>query len=60
MDHGFQGLEGQILPDLPDDFRIQVAMRYIELFERITGMPFVPDTDADPIERNARNVRAAL
>ncbi len=51
MDHGFQGKEGQRLPDLPDDFRITVAERYIELFETITGRAFEPDTHPDPAAR---------
>lgn len=56
MDHGFQGLEGQVLPDLPDTFRVEVASRYIELFEKISGQAFVPDTHPDPIQR----IQAAL
>jgi phosphoribosylaminoimidazole-succinocarboxamide synthase len=51
MDHGFQGKEGQILPDLTDDFRIEVSSRYIELYESITGQAFVPDTHSDPLVR---------
>lgn len=42
MDHGFQGKEGQALPDLPDDFRIKVYNRYTELFEKLTGKSFKP------------------
>lgn len=56
MAHGFRGKEGEHLPDLPDSFRIEVAKRYIELFEAITGLPFVPDTHPDPLER----IRSAL
>ena len=51
MDHGFQGKAGQKLPDLPDDFRVTVAERYIELYETITGKPFEPDTHPDPAAR---------
>ncbi len=51
MDHGFQGKEGQQLPDLPDAFRIDIASRYIELFEKVTGMAFDPDTSKDPVGR---------
>ena len=51
MDHGFQGKAGQELPDLPDDFRVTVAERYIELYETITGDAFEPDTHADPLVR---------
>lgn len=42
MDHGFQGKEGQTLPDLPDKFRWKVYNRYSELFEKLTGNPFEP------------------
>lgn len=52
----FMGKEGQVLPDLPDDFRILVSQRYIELYEKITGRDFVPDTHPDPVSR----VREAL
>ncbi|MBO6577194.1 MAG: phosphoribosylaminoimidazolesuccinocarboxamide synthase [Rhodothermales bacterium] len=51
MENGFQGLEGQQLPDLPDEFRIEVASRYVELYERITGRTFEPDTARDPVAR---------
>ena len=51
MEHGFQGKEGQVLPDLPDAFRVEVAGRYIELFERVTGRPFEPDLHPDPVRR---------
>lgn len=57
MDHGFQGKTGQVLPDLPDDFRMEVAGRYIELYEMITGSPFEPDTHPDPASRIMENVR---
>lgn len=42
MEHGFQGKEGQELPDLPDEFRMMVYNRYIELFKRLTGKQFQP------------------
>lgn len=42
MEHNFQGLDGQILPDLPDEFRLEVYQRYAELFEMLTGKPFEP------------------
>lgn len=51
MDHDFHGKEGQTLPDLPDDFRMEVSRRYIELFEQITGRAFEPDTHPDPPAR---------
>lgn len=40
MDHGFQGKDGQVLPTLTDEFRVEVSLRYIELYEAITGNTF--------------------
>ncbi|MFT5802461.1 MAG: phosphoribosylaminoimidazole-succinocarboxamide synthase [Nonlabens sp.] len=40
MDNGFQGLEGQVMPVMPDAFVKKVSDRYIELFEIITGQGF--------------------
>jgi phosphoribosylaminoimidazole-succinocarboxamide synthase len=51
MDRGFQGKEDQEMPDLPEDFRVKIAQRYIELFEEVTGDSFEPDTHPDPAER---------
>ena len=42
MEHDFQGLEGQTLPDLPDSFRSEVYERYTELYEILLGKPFQP------------------
>lgn len=38
---GFQGLEGQIMPFLPDDFVWEISERYIQLYELITGKTFI-------------------
>lgn len=57
MDRGFQGREGQVLPDLPDEFRIEIATRYIELFETVTGQAFEPDTHPDPQSRIRANLQ---
>lgn len=54
MDHGFQGRHGEQLPDLSDDFRIDVSVRYMELYEQVTGTKFLPDTSTDPIARMER------
>jgi phosphoribosylaminoimidazole-succinocarboxamide synthase len=40
IEHDFQGLDGQIMPELPDEFRIEVYERYKELFELMTGETF--------------------
>ncbi len=48
---GFRG-EGAH-PVLPDEVRCEVAARYIEAYERTTGLPFKPATD-DPEDRIRR------
>jgi phosphoribosylaminoimidazole-succinocarboxamide synthase len=40
IENGFQGLKGQKMPIMPDDFVQVVSERYIELFEKITGTSF--------------------
>lgn len=42
MEKGFQGHEGQTLPDLPDHFRWSIFQRYAELYEILTGENFTP------------------
>lgn len=41
MANGFQGLEGQIVPEMTPEIVAGITDRYIELYENITGEPFV-------------------
>ncbi|HTE55681.1 MAG TPA: phosphoribosylaminoimidazolesuccinocarboxamide synthase [Kofleriaceae bacterium] len=45
-------------PEVPDDVRVEAAMRYVEICELITGRPFEPDTASDPVERMRRSLGA--
>ena len=40
IEHGFQGLEGQMIPEMTPEFINSVSDRYIELYEHITGDSF--------------------
>lgn len=61
MNQGFQGLEGQVMPDMPDRFVEQVSHRYKELYKILTGHPFkLEKTDLDPIQRMHNNIRKGL
>ncbi|MCT4561476.1 MAG: phosphoribosylaminoimidazolesuccinocarboxamide synthase, partial [Crocinitomicaceae bacterium] len=40
IENGFQGLEGQTMPEMPDAFVETVTERYIELYEKIIGQKF--------------------
>jgi len=41
IENGFQGLEGQTVPEMNNELVNQISERYIELFENITGDKFV-------------------
>ncbi len=49
MANGFQGLEGQKMPDLDDAFVDQVSNRYIALYEQMTGEDFEKGDDAPEV-----------
>ena len=39
------------LPALPDEFRVQVSERYINLYEKVTGESFIPEQHPEPAKR---------
>jgi len=43
MDNGFQGQDGQQVPEMTDEVVKQISERYIELFEKVTGKKFVKE-----------------
>lgn len=49
ISNGFQGLEGQTVPDMSDTYIEEVSSRYIELYENITGKVF-DKANVDQIE----------
>lgn len=56
IENGFQGLEGQSLPDMSDEFIETISDRYIELFENITGEKFVKGDYENIEKRIEKNV----
>lgn len=60
MAHGFQGLEGQLMPIMSDEFVAQVSERYIELYEHITGKAFLKADTLAIEERIYENVEREL
>ncbi|MEN9302917.1 MAG: hypothetical protein RL264_1346 [Bacteroidota bacterium] len=60
IENGFQGLEGQTMPFMPDEFVQTITDRYIELYERITGKEFVKSDTSDIQARIQKNVDAYL
>lgn len=57
---GFQGLEGQSIPDMDEEFIASVSERYIELYEQITGDDFVKVDVSDVLNRVEKNINAYL
>ena len=57
MENGFQGKDGQQIPEMNQEFVDSVSKRYIELYENVSGMKFVKDDNQDPIERIESNVK---
>jgi phosphoribosylaminoimidazole-succinocarboxamide synthase len=60
MANGFQGLEGQKMPFMPDEFVQTVSQRYIELYEMIVGHKFNPVISESIVQRIDSNVRTYL
>ncbi len=56
MDNGFQGKAGQHVPEMTDAIVNSISERYIELYEHITGEPFVKEEHANLAERIEKNV----
>jgi phosphoribosylaminoimidazole-succinocarboxamide synthase len=56
ISNGFQGKEGQTVPEMSDEYIQTVSERYIELYENITGETFVKADVSGIEERIERNV----
>lgn len=53
MENGFQGKEGQQVPEMTDEVIKGISDRYIELYENVTGKKFVKE-DVSEAEMNER------
>ena len=60
MENGFQGKEGQKVPEMTPAFVNQVTDRYIELYEKIVGEKFVKSETDDVAKRIESNVKSFL
>jgi phosphoribosylaminoimidazole-succinocarboxamide synthase len=54
--NGFQGKDGQTVPEMNDEWVNQISERYIELFEQVTGKQFEKDNSGDILKRVEENV----
>ena len=58
--NGFQGLEGQEVPFMSDQYINSISERYIELYENITGESFVKADTSHIAQRIQENVLSYL
>ena len=60
MANGFQGREGEQVPEMTPEIVASITERYIELYENIVGEPFVKADAEDVTARIERNVSECL
>lgn len=58
--NNFQGLEGQIVPEMTNEKVLEISERYIELYENITGEKFIKSDTTDILNRIENNVNNYL
>ncbi len=60
IEQGFTGQAGQKVPEMTPEFIQSVTERYIELYEHVTGKPFVKADETDLEQRIAANTLNCL
>jgi phosphoribosylaminoimidazole-succinocarboxamide synthase len=60
IENGFQGKDGQDIPEMSDAYCNEVSERYIELFELITGDKFLKEDVSNVIDRVEKNILVYL
>jgi phosphoribosylaminoimidazole-succinocarboxamide synthase len=60
IENGFQGKEGENIPEMTPEIVNSIAERYIELYEQITGDTFIKNEAQDIVSRIEQNVLSAL
>jgi len=60
IENGFQGKEGQSIPEMSEEYVTSVSERYIELYEHILGEKFVKSDVSNVIDRLEKNILTYL
>jgi len=60
MENGFQGKDGQKIPEMTTEIVNSISERYIELYEKITGEKFVKSTVSNTLSRVEKNINTFL
>lgn len=53
IENEFMGKEGQVVPEMPEEWVNIISSRYIELYEKLTGTAFIPErlTEKETVNR---------
>lgn len=60
INNGFQGKNGQQIPEMNDDLIESISRRYIELYESVTGEKFLKEDNQAILKRIEKNINLAL
>jgi phosphoribosylaminoimidazole-succinocarboxamide synthase len=60
IENGFQGKEGQVVPEMTPEIIQSISERYIELYEQITGDKFIKNESQDVSCRIESNIHECL
>jgi phosphoribosylaminoimidazole-succinocarboxamide synthase len=60
MENGFQGKDGQKVPEMTEEYCNSVSERYIELYEKISGEKFEKANAGDVAARIEKNINGYL
>ena len=60
IENGFQGKEGQVIPEMDDERVNLISQRYIELYENITGEKFIKRNTENLLNDIESNINIAL
>ena len=58
IENNFMGKEGQVVPEMTEDWINTISKRYIELYEKVIGKTFMPEELSD--EQTYKRIAAAL
>jgi len=60
MANNFQGKDGQVMPNMPDEVVYEISNRYIEVYETLTGLTFEKANNEDIHQRIFKNTEGAI
>ena len=60
IENGFQGKDGQSVPEMDQALVASISERYIELYEQITGDSFLKNDSNNVIERIEKNINTSI